>query len=102
MTFADFIRAHEGDDPVRLLLARDRYPGVDVALAASTLACRRRLRTKVPAWYAVPSLRFPNRLAAEQCSSAETARYKAAVAARVVSASAGNCPVAGKTGRYCP
>ena len=123
MTFADFIRAHEGDDPVRLLLARDRYPGVDVALAASTLACRRRLRTKVPAWYAVPSLRFPNRLAAEQCSSAETARYKAAVAARVVSASAvagarggqngallpvteaerrRNCPVAGKTGRYCP
>ena len=94
MTFADFIRAHEGDDPVRLLLARDRYPGVDVALAASTLACRRRLRTKVPAWYAVPSLRFPNRLAAEQCSSAETARYKAAVAARVVAASA----VAGSRG----
>ena len=102
MTFADFIRAHEGDDPVRLLLARDRYPGVDVALAASTLACRRRLRTKVPAWYAVPSLRFPNRLAAEQCSSAETARYKAAVAARVVAASAVAGSRGGQNGAYLP
>ena len=102
MTFADFIRAHEGDDPVRLLLARDRYPGVDVALAASTLACRRRLRTKVPAWYAVPSLRFPNRLAAEQCSSAETARYKAAVAARVVSASAVAGARGGQNGALLP
>ena len=102
MTFADFIRAHEGDDPVRLLLARDRYPGVDVALAASTLACRRRLRTKVPAWYAVPSLRFPNRLAAEQCSSAETARYKAAVAARVVAASAVAGSRGGQNGALLP
>ena len=84
MTFAEFIRVHEGDDPVRLLLARDRYPGIDVALAASTLECRRRLRAKVPEWYAVTSLVYPNRLAAEQCSSSETARYKAAVAARAL------------------
>jgi hypothetical protein len=102
MTFADFIRAHEGDDPVRLLLARDRYPDVDVALAASTLACRRRLRAKVPAWYAVPSLRFPNQLAAEQCSSAETARYKAAVAARAVAASAVAGARGGQNGALLP
>ena len=84
MTMAEFIRAHEADDPVRLLLARDRYPDVDVALAASTLACRNRLRTKVPEWHEVLSLVFPDRLAAEQCSSSETARYKAQVAARVL------------------
>jgi hypothetical protein len=101
MTFSEFIRAHEGDDPVRLLLARDRYPGIDVALAASTLECRRRLRTKVSEWYAVPSLVYPNRLAAEQCSSAETARYKAAVAARAVTLAngeAGDARIADLTG----
>jgi len=42
---------------------------------------RLKLRTKVPQLYANPSLRFPLRLSGEQCSSAETARYKAKVAA---------------------
>ena len=79
MTFADFISQHEGDDPVRLLLSRDRYPGIDLDLAATTLEVRRRLRTKVPEWYALPSLVYPFRLSGEQCSSSSTARYKAAL-----------------------
>ena len=77
MSFADFILQHEGDDPVRLLLARDKYPDVDIDLAVTTLEVRRKLRTKVPEWYAVPSLVYPFRLSGEQCSSSETARYKA-------------------------
>ena len=79
MSFADFILQHEGDDPVRLLLARDKYPDVDIDLAVTTLEVRRKLRTKVPEWYAVPSLVYPFRLSGEQCSSSETARYKAMV-----------------------
>jgi hypothetical protein len=70
---------HESDDPVRLLLARDKYPDVDIDLAVTTLEVRRKLRTKVPEWYAVPSLVYPFRLSGEQCSSSETARYKAKV-----------------------
>ena len=62
MSFADFILQHEGDDPVRLLLARDKYPDVDIDLAVTTLEVRRKLRTKVPEWYAVPSLIYPFRL----------------------------------------
>ena len=77
MSFADFISQHEGDDPVRLVLARDKYPEVDIDLAVTTLEVRRKLRTKVPEWYAVPSLIYPFRLSGEQCSSSETARYKA-------------------------
>ena len=77
MSFADFILQHEGDDPVRLLLARDRYPDIDIDLAVTTLEVRRKLRTKVPEWYSVPSLIYPFRLSGEQCSSSETARYKA-------------------------
>ena len=77
MSFADFIREHEGDDPVRLLLARDKYPGIDLDLAVTTLEVRRKLKTKVPEWYAVPSLVYPSRLSGEQSSSSETARYKA-------------------------
>ena len=79
MSFADFILQHEGDDPVRLLLARDKYPEVDIDLAVTTLEVRRKLRTKVPEWYAVPSLVYPFRLSGEQCSSSETASYKASL-----------------------
>ena len=80
MSFADFILQHEADDPVRLLLARDKYPDVDIDLAVTTLEVRRKLRTKVPEWYAVPSLIYPFRLSGEQCSSSETAKYKARLA----------------------
>ena len=80
MTFADFILAHENDDPAALLLARHRYPDIDIDLAATTLEGRRRLRRKVPSWYALPSLVYPTRLCTEQCSSEETARLKATAA----------------------
>ncbi len=83
MEWVDFILAHEGDDLGKLALARERYVAEveDFDLALTTLEVRRKLREKVPQWYAVPSLRFPLRVSGEQCSSTETARYKAAVAA---------------------
>ena len=82
MEFSEFILAHDGEDLGRLALARDRYAQAfpDFDLALTTLEVRAKLRKKVPEWYAVPSLRYPLRLSAEQCSSTETARYKAAVA----------------------
>ena len=82
MDFAEFIVAHEADDLARLALSRDRYAAEveDFDMALTTLEVRRKLRLKVPEWYAVPSLRYPFRLSGEQCSSAETASYKAAVA----------------------
>ena len=84
MSFADFMLRHEGDDPVRLLLSRDKlreqYPDIDVDLAVTTLEVRRKLKAKVPEWYAVPSLVYPSRLSGEQCSSSETAKYKASLA----------------------
>lgn len=83
VSFADFILLHEGDDPVRLLLSRDKlrdlHPDLDIDLAVTTLEVRRKLKNKVPEWYSVPSLIYPFRLSGEQCSSSETAKYKARV-----------------------
>jgi hypothetical protein len=82
MEFAEFILAHDGEDPGLLALSRDRFAGQveDFELALNTLEARRKLRSKVPEWVALPQLRYPLRLSAEQCSSTETARYKASVA----------------------
>lgn len=60
--------------------------GLDArGLAINTIESRRRLRKKVPEWAAEAGLVYPSALCAEQCSSSDTARYKAGIAARVIS-----------------
>ena len=80
MDLTDFILEHENDDLAALVLHRDRWPDVDVALAAECIASRRKLRLKVPEWYADPGLVCPVALSAEQCSSTATATFKANLA----------------------
>lgn len=112
MNFSEFILTHDGEDLGRLALSRGRYAAlladVDLGgaadaglacggvsgfglgavsgfdLALTTLEVRRKLRDKVPEWYAVPSLVYPLRVSGEQCSSTATARYKASVALHAV------------------
>lgn len=83
-SFREFVLEHEGDDPARLILSRGRWPEVDVNAAVTAIECRRKIRTKLPEWYAEPGIIFPDRICAEQSSSSETARYKADVAAGII------------------
>ena len=77
-SFSEFIEKHENDDTARLLLSGKIPDNIDAGLAADTIEVRRKLKKKVPSWYAHPELAFPLKLGAEQCSSEITARYKAA------------------------
>lgn len=79
-----FISEHLGDDTAKLLLARSRWSHIDMDLAVECIESRRKLKGKVQEWYDNPSLLFPARLSAEQCSSSATASYKAALARRIV------------------
>lgn len=74
--FRSFIATHAGDDLSRLLLAASRYPGIDIPFAVEQIAARRQIKEKLPSWYANDALVFPARIAAEQCSSEQTALYK--------------------------
>jgi len=71
-----FIADHLTDDMARLLLSAHRYPGIDVPFAVEQIEARRRLRTKLPEWYAEADLIMGGRIPAEQCSSETTARFK--------------------------
>ena len=86
MEFGQFILDHEGDDLGALALARGKYVGepFDFDLALTTLEVRQKFRDKVPEWYSVPALSYPFRVSGEQCSSSETARYKASVALQAI------------------
>lgn len=80
-----FVLDHGDDDTARLLLSRSKWPDIDMDLAVSTIESRRRLRSKLPTWYALPTLLYPSPLSAEQSSGEPTARHKAALAASIPS-----------------
>lgn len=72
----DFIQSHLNDDTSSLLLAAKKYSDVDVSFAVEQIEARKRLKTKLPQWYANPDLIMGGQVPAEQCSSEQTARYK--------------------------
>ena len=80
--FEAFIIRNADADIPRLLLSCKDWP-IRKELAVSTIEARRKLSKKVPEWYSCTSLVYPSALSAEQCSSSATARYKAALAARI-------------------
>ena len=80
----EFIHEHQGDDTDRLLLAAARFPEIDVPFAAMQIASRRQVKGKLPSWYANDALVFPTKIAAEQCSSEVTARYKQRLASNAL------------------
>ena len=84
---AKFVSDHLGDDTSKLLLARGKWPEIDMDLAVNCIESRRKLKGKVQDWFDNPRLIFPARLSAEHCSGTATGRYKAALAERIAMAS---------------
>ncbi len=71
-----FVTDHLSDDTARLLLSAHRFPTIDMPFAVEQIEARRRLRNKLPEWYAESDLIMGGRIPAEQCSSEYTARFK--------------------------
>lgn len=82
-TFYDFIIKHMDDDPDRLALSKEKWAGIDTSAAVSTIGGRRRIRSKLPLWYADQRLVYPTRLCIEQCSSQAAAEYKASLVRQI-------------------
>ncbi|GAA0892189.1 SAM-dependent methyltransferase [Fulvivirga kasyanovii] len=74
-----FIKAHEKDDPVTLILKHKEVHGVSIKLIAAQITARQKAKTKLPEWYAAQSIIFPPTISMEQCSSEITAKYKASI-----------------------
>ena len=92
-SFERFIVENEGADTVRLVMSRREWPvpgdpvlaGLDAkSLVVNTIEGRKRLRKKLPEWVARTGLVYPSSLCTEQCSSSDTARYKASIAKRIL------------------
>jgi len=75
-TFQTFVLEHAEDDTSRLLLNAAQHKGIDIKLAVEQILARRQIKTKLPSWYSNSRIFYPSTLAAEQCSSEQTASYK--------------------------
>lgn len=107
-SFEKFIVENENADTVRLVMACKEWPVPEDAelaeldaksLAVNTIEGRRRLRKKLPEWVACTGLVYPSSLCAEQCSSSDTARYKALIVRRFINEYVGT--VASMVGEPC-
>ena len=78
-TLKAFIRTHAADDTHRLLLSAHRYPGIDVSFVVQQLEGRRKAAEKFPSLLANADFIYPVKLSMEQCSSEQTATYKASL-----------------------
>ncbi|MCR5077231.1 MAG: SAM-dependent methyltransferase [Prevotella sp.] len=71
----------------RLLLQAHRYPDVDMPTLVDQLSGWQTACGKLPSWAANDSIIYPPHLSMEQCSSEQTATYKAQLAARLTDSS---------------
>ena len=78
----DYIREHAEADVRRLALQGTKDPEVDLIFALDQIAGRQKAKTKLPSWAAVDGIVYPPHLSMEQCSSEQTARYKALIAGK--------------------
>lgn len=76
----EFIRQHAADDVRKLALQGTKDAAVDLSMALQQIAGRQTALKKLPSWAAVERVLYPPHLNMEQCSSEQTARYKARLA----------------------
>ena len=76
----DFIRKNAEVDVRQLALRGTKDPEVDLTFALEQIAGRQMARTKIPSWATIEDIVYPPHLSMEQCSSEQTARYKASIA----------------------
>lgn len=74
-----YIAAHSDSDVSHLALHPSKDPQVDMAAALQQIAGRQKAKEKLPEWYATEGILYPKKVSMEQCSSSQTAEYKASL-----------------------
>ena len=75
----NFIRQHANDDVSKLALQGCKDAEVDIPMALQQIAGRQTAKKKLPTWVEADGVIYPPHLNMEQCSSEQTARYKASL-----------------------
>ena len=74
-----FVCEHADEDVRKVALQGTKDPEVDLQMALQQIAGRQTARKKLPSWATQEGIVYPPHLNMEQCSSEQTARYKAKI-----------------------
>ena len=80
----DFIRQHQEEDVRQLAFLGSKYPEVNMPFALDQIRGRKMAHVKLPRWASIEGIIYPPHISMEQCSSEQTALYKAELAARLL------------------
>ena len=80
----DFIRQHQDEDVRQLAFLGSKYPEVNMPFALDQIRGRKMAHVKLPRWASIEGFIYPPHISMEQCSSEQTALYKAELAARLL------------------
>ncbi|MFD2588194.1 class I SAM-dependent methyltransferase [Croceitalea marina] len=75
----EFIQNNWNADIMSVLLKKQQFEGVSQKELAEQLEAKKKCQSKLPTWFTVPLLYYPNKLNIEQTSSEQTAEYKASL-----------------------
>jgi len=73
----EYIRIHTNDDVNKIALSKPVFEGISSAELAGQIAAKKKSLHKLPTWYHCAQIYYPPLLSIEQCSSEQTAAYKA-------------------------
>ncbi len=74
-----FIASHRNDDPKHLALSAHKYADIDMQEAITQISARQAAIHKIPSWANIDEIIYPRHISMEQCSSENTAQYKASI-----------------------
>ena len=94
----DFIHHHQDDDVRKLAFLGNKNSEVDMPFALDQIRGRQMARIKLPRWVCIDGIIYPPHISMEQCSSEQTALYKAELAARLL----GNSSLSSLRGEIVP
>ena len=80
----DFIRQHQDEDVRQLAFLGSKYPEVNMPFALDQIRGRKMAHVKLPRLASIEGIIYPPHISMEQCSSEQTALYKAELAARLL------------------
>lgn len=75
----EFIAQHASDDVRELALKSDKVKDVNIPMALQQIKGKQKAIAKIPSWAQFDDILYPEQLSMEQCSSEQTALYKASL-----------------------
>ena len=86
-----YIFDHEHEDERKLALSKKEILGVSPAVLAEQIRGRRKAKEKLPSYYRTRGIVYPPGINLEQCSSEQTAQFKASIIQKHIGKEPASC-----------